>query len=134
MSGTPVASSMSRPMAKTDLDARVLIFAPVGRDGAAAAAFMRKVGIEPFVCASFSGLIEELARGAAVVLVAEEGLFGQDPRALSEWVDAQPPWSDLPFVILTSHQEQPGVAAWRTGLIAELRNVSLLERPIQTIT
>jgi signal transduction histidine kinase/CheY-like chemotaxis protein len=121
-------------MPKNDLDRRVLIFAPVGRDGAAAAAFIRKVDIEPLVCASFAQLIDELDRGAAVVLLAEEGLFRQDTEALSRWVARQPAWSDLPFVILTSHQEQPAVMSWRTGLIVQLRNVSLLERPIQTIT
>jgi signal transduction histidine kinase len=49
-------------------------------------------------------------------------------------VAGQPAWSDLPFVILTSHQEQVAVAAWRRRLVAELNNVSLLERPVQTIT
>jgi signal transduction histidine kinase/CheY-like chemotaxis protein len=49
-------------------------------------------------------------------------------------VARQPAWSDLPFVILTSHHDQPAVGSWRTRLVVQLRNVSLLERPIQTIT
>jgi signal transduction histidine kinase/CheY-like chemotaxis protein len=125
---------MMPKMEKADLDARVLIFAPVGRDGPAAAEFIRRVDLEPLVCKSFADLVAELDRGAAVVLLAEEGLFGHDTAPLSQWVAGQPAWSDLPFVMLTSHHEQIGVEAWRARLVAQLRNVSLLERPIQTIT
>jgi signal transduction histidine kinase/CheY-like chemotaxis protein len=42
--------------------------------------------------------------------------------------------SDLPFVILTSRQEQPGIMAWRQRLVTALRTVALLERPVQAIT
>ncbi|MBV9508908.1 MAG: response regulator [Caulobacteraceae bacterium] len=119
---------------KGDLDSRVLIFAPVGRDAPAAAAFIRRADLSAFVCGGLGDLLAELGRGAAVVLLAEEGLFGHETSALERWVASQPAWSDLPFIILTSHQEQPGVSAWRANLVAQLRNVSLLERPIQTIT
>jgi signal transduction histidine kinase/CheY-like chemotaxis protein len=40
----------------------------------------------------------------------------------------------MPFVVLTSHQENPAIINWRSQLIEALRNVSLLERPIQGIT
>lgn len=72
--------------------------------------------------------------GAAAVFIAEEALFGKDLSDLKAWVEQQPPWSDLPFIVLTSRQEQPAVAAWRQGLVAALRNVTLVERPMQVIT
>ncbi len=121
-------------MAKPDLDARVLVFAPVGRDAPAAAEFIRRVDLNAVVCGTFQALVDELSRGASAALIAEEGLFGIDTSSLKDWVAGQPPWSDLPFIVLTSHPEQPGVSAWRTRLIGQLRNVTLLERPIQTIT
>jgi signal transduction histidine kinase/CheY-like chemotaxis protein len=37
-------------------------------------------------------------------------------------------------VVLTSHREQPAVVAWRRSIVELLRNVSLLERPVQPIT
>jgi signal transduction histidine kinase/CheY-like chemotaxis protein len=120
--------------ARREFDDRVLVFAPVGRDGPAAAEFIRRVELQVHVCLSFAELLAELAKGAAVVLIAEEGLFGQDTACLSHWVADQPAWSDLPFVVLTSHQEQQEVGTWRTNLVSQLRNVSLLERPVQTIT
>ena len=107
-------------------DRRVLIFAPVGRDAPAMAELiLRTHSLSPFVCASFEDLMTGIRSGAAVVLVAEEGLFGKDVRELVSWVNEQPPWSDLPFVVLTSHQQQQMVADWRTKLIADLRKVTL---------
>ncbi|MDB5446010.1 MAG: histidine kinase [Phenylobacterium sp.] len=116
-----------------DLDRRVLIFAPVGRDGPAAAEFIRRE-VPAEICKDLPSLVAEVRRGAAVVLLAEEGLFARDFTQLCDWVADQPAWSDLPFVVLTSRQEQPAVAAWRQKVVADLRNVSLLERPVQTIT
>jgi len=121
-------------METCELDARVLICAPIGRDGPAAAEFLNRVGVAAEICPDLPRLAAEVRRGAAAVLLAEEGLFGRDLSELSAWVGGQRPWSDLPFVILTSRQEQPAVAAWRLRLVSELRNVSLLERPVQTIT
>jgi signal transduction histidine kinase/ActR/RegA family two-component response regulator len=117
-----------------DLDRRVLVFAPVGRDGPAAADVIRRADLATFVCSELPELVREIARGAAAVLIAEEGLFGQDFSILTDWVANQPPWSELPFVVLTSRQEQPAIGPWRTKLMAELRNASLLERPVQIMT
>ncbi|HEY2051370.1 MAG TPA: response regulator [Caulobacteraceae bacterium] len=117
-----------------DLDARVLVFTPVGRDGPAAAEFINRVGLRAMVCPTLAELAHEAPRGAAVVLLAEEGLFGRDISSLTRWVADQPAWSDLPFVMLTSHQDQPAIGRWRNKLVLELRNVSLLERPVHTIT
>jgi signal transduction histidine kinase/ActR/RegA family two-component response regulator len=113
---------------------RVLILAPVGRDGPASAELLTKAGLRPLVCAAFEAMIEALHRGAAALFVAEEALFGRDLTALQAWVAAQPPWSDLPIIILTSHRQDPRVAAWRQKLVAQLGNVAMLERPVHPIT
>ena len=113
---------------------RVLVFAPIGRDAVASSELLRRVGLTADVCVGLPELIDGVREGVGVVFLAEEGLFGKDATALFEWVDQQPAWADLPFVILTSHQEQPAVTAWRQRLVASLRNVSLLERPVQGIT
>jgi signal transduction histidine kinase/CheY-like chemotaxis protein len=117
-----------------EADQRVLIFTPIGRDGPAAAAFLRRVGVAEVICADLPDLLREMNAGVAAVLLAEEGLFGCGHGDLASWVENQPAWSDLPFVILTSRQEQQAVSTWRQKLVTDLRNVSLLERPLQTIT
>ena len=117
-----------------DRDQRVLVFAPIGRDGPASAELLRGANIDTLVCADIAELLEEVGAGAGAVFLAEEGLFGKDTAPLTRWVAQQPAWSDLPFVVLTSHHEQAAVTAWRRNLVGALRNISLLERPIQPIT
>lgn len=113
---------------------RVLVFAPIGRDGPASVELLRRAGLAADICLDIKALARELEAGAGAVFLAEEGLFGVDISPLFGWAAAQPPWSDLPFVVLTSHQEQAAVTAWRQSLVAGLRNVALLERPVQSIT
>jgi signal transduction histidine kinase/ActR/RegA family two-component response regulator len=113
---------------------RALILAPVGRDSLATAELLAKAGIAGTVCDSLEALVAELATGAATLFVAEEALFGRDLVSLQDWVRAQPPWSDLPVVVLTSHHQDRRVAAWRQRLVESLGNVAMLERPVHPLT
>jgi signal transduction histidine kinase/CheY-like chemotaxis protein len=113
---------------------RVLIFAPIGRDGAAIADVLDRAGLASKVSSSHEAWLADLDVGLDAVFVAEEGLFGKDLSALADWVGAQPPWSDMPFVVLTSRHDQPNVTRWRHSVVQTLGNVSLLERPVQPIT
>jgi len=113
---------------------RILIHAPTGRDAVATAEVLARTGLPATICADMACLMEKLDEGAAAAFVAEEALFGQDLSLLSRWVEHQPTWSDMPFVVLTSRQDQPAVIDWRKRLVAMLGNVSLLERPVQAIT
>lgn len=117
-----------------DRDQQVLIFAPIGRDGQASAELFRNANLAAINCRNLADLVSEMTAGVGAVFLAEEGLFGKDTAELAKWIANQPPWSDLPFVILTSHREQPAVVAWRRSIVALLRNVSLLERPVQPMT
>ena len=114
-------------------DLRVLVFAPIGRDGSACARILQRAGRAVHLCADLAAVVGELEAGVGAVFVAEEGLFGKEDQ-LADWVERQPTWSDLPFIVLTSHNEAAKVVAWRQNLTASLRNVTLLERPIQPIT
>ncbi|MBC9882062.1 response regulator [Bradyrhizobium sp. INPA01-394B] len=115
-------------------DHRILVFAPIGRDGPASVELFRSSNLEAINCRTLPDLVSEMAAGVGAVFVAEEALFGKDTAPLAQWIESQPPWSDLPFVVLTSHAEQPSVVAWRRSLVSLLRNVSLLERPVQSMT
>ena len=96
-----------------ELDRRVLIHTPVGRDGRTVAEFVARAGLQADVCGSLAELETEIRLGAGIVVLAEEGLFGKDIANLVEAVAEQPPWSDLPFVLLTSRQEQPAYPGLR---------------------
>nr|WP_233348411.1 ATP-binding protein [Luteimonas sp. MC1572] len=110
-----------------------MVFAPTGRDAGAAADLLQRAGIPTRICADYATLVAGLD-SAAAVFVAEEGLIGQPLDTLADWVKRQPPWSDLPFVMLTSQRGHPKVGAWRQEQVERLGNVALIERPVQPIT
>lgn len=119
-------------MTGTD-NTRVLVFAPTGREGLASVLVFRSAGLQAEVCTSPFELVLGLKAGAGAVFLAEETLSGQLLDDLAMWVGRQPPWSDLPFVVLTNRREQPAIAARRHCLIVRLRNVVLLEWPVQPV-
>jgi signal transduction histidine kinase len=113
---------------------RVLVLAPVGRDAPVTVELLRGSGLAAFACADLGELLRELDNGVGAVLVAEEALFGKNTSALGAWIGRQPPWSDLPFVVLTSRHDEPTVRRWREELRSLLRNVTFLERPVNAIS
>jgi signal transduction histidine kinase len=112
----------------------VLILAPVGRDAEACATLVEQAGLKPCVCSDVRDLLAQLGLHADVVLITEEALYGKAIDPLTMWVTGQPPWSDLPFVVLTNHNEGPRFALFRRELVRKLRNIAFLERPMQAIS
>lgn len=108
---------------------RVLILAPRGRDAAIAAELLGRNDIEAEICWDQSDLVGLLDQGAGAVLITEEALAAAQLSKLSSWVAAQPPWSDIPFVVLANGSRTPRTIA-ATDRLADLSNVVLLERPL----
>jgi signal transduction histidine kinase len=113
---------------------RVLIVAPWGRDGAVASAILRDAGLQTQVCAGLDELIRELHDEAGAAVIAEEALHHPDYPRLAAWIEAQPPWSDLPVVLLASRgaglERNPGAQRF----VQTLGNVSFIERPFHPTT
>src|SRR5215203_4735244 len=103
--------------------APVLILAPSGRDAAVAATILGEVGVSSAVCPDLDALVSGLDRAGGAI-VTEEALLHSDRKGLAAWIRQQPPWSDFPFVLLTSR----GGSA-DAGLTELLGNVTVLERP-----
>jgi signal transduction histidine kinase/ActR/RegA family two-component response regulator len=73
----------------------------------------------------------ELQSGAGALLLAEEAATAVQLDAMNLYLRAQPPWSDLPILLLTRHgadSEQANEA------VRVLGNVTLLERPVRVAT
>ena len=111
-----------------------LILAPVGRDAAVAAGMLREAAIASVICPDLDCLANELPNGVGFVLVTEEALLGRNLRRLCAWIDDQPDWSDLPFVLLTHKggglERNPEAGR----LLDALGNVTFLERPFHPTT
>ncbi len=112
-----------------DMDDRVLILAPRGRDAVIAADLLGRNEIVAVVCADQAVLLSELDAGAAVVMLTEEALTMADNTLLADWVAAQPKWADIPFVVLTNGNKAPRTER-ATQRLGDLGNVILLERPL----
>jgi signal transduction histidine kinase len=112
---------------------RVLILAPVGRDSALACGVLLREQITSEICADVPKLISALGAGAGTAIIADETLYGQ-MALLQDWVEAQPAWSDFPFVILTGSKAPRGKIEERFAILRPLGNVTLLERPLRSIT
>ncbi len=117
-------------------ETRVLIVAPVGRDAQLTCAALNEHGLTAEACADLAGLCRELAWGAGAVFITKEAISGDGARLLTTTLAAQPAWSDLPLVILTSNGGGHGTPDTRAALTAlsELGNATLIERPVRVVT
>jgi signal transduction histidine kinase/response regulator RpfG family c-di-GMP phosphodiesterase len=112
----------------------ILVLAPTGRDGGAACSLLEQAGLLARVCSGIPPLREELGAGAGSAILAEEAFFHTDSEPLFEWVRNQPPWSDFPFIVLTTRGDNERSRQRKVSLVQALRNVTLQERPVQTVT
>ena len=114
---------------------QVLVLAPIGRDAQAAAQHFAESKLNCVICADVVDLSTKLRDGAAVAVVAEEAFFQGSTQSIEKWVASQPPWSDFPFIVLTSRvATSPAAHAYRLRLLESLGNVLLLERPLNAVT
>ncbi len=113
---------------------RALVLAPLGRDAQVAAAILAEARIGSAVCADLAAMVTELQAGAGVGLIVEEALHELDYAGLAHWIEAQPPWSDFPIIVLTHRGggAERNPAAGR--FIQALGNISFLERPFHPTT
>ncbi|RYG37882.1 PAS domain S-box protein [bacterium] len=121
-------------LTKADLDARILIFAPVGRDGALLYQLAEQNGHVAETCPDLSSLAQEFRKGAGVILITEEGLALNGMVALAAAVEDQPAWSDVPFLVLVSSGDADGRLRASSELMRPLRNVTAIERPVRPQT
>ena len=112
---------------------RVIIIAPVGQDAAAMATLLNTQGFETQICNGSAEYSRQMMDSAGALLLTEEALESAQGSLLLDLLKAQPPWSELPLIILTS-----GGESRRAGLLdlaaAAAGSVTLLERPVSTLT
>jgi signal transduction histidine kinase len=113
---------------------RALVLAPRGRDAVVAIALLRENGVSATACRDAEGLADRLGPDISFVLATEEALVGADLRLLADWLDRQPSWSDLPFIVLTHAGRGPDKNPDVVRLAKLLRNVSFIERPFHPMT
>ncbi|MFC7054243.1 ATP-binding protein [Hansschlegelia quercus] len=112
---------------------KVLILAPYGRDAESAATLLSREGHDTHVCVDLPSVATALDEGTGVVLVTEEALRdAAGVEALQQSLKAQPYWSDVPFILLTTRSTERSGPGDRTGgwLFNFVSNAIVLERPL----
>ncbi len=121
-------------MAGTDgVEDRILVLAPIGRDAAAIVSVLSRAGLRGEICPTLPDLIRSLDAGAGSAFIGEEALFVPEAELLISWIQQQPAWSDFPFILLTRSNSPAVLTRWRRGLLKNIPNVLLLERPADAL-
>jgi signal transduction histidine kinase/CheY-like chemotaxis protein len=114
-----------------ELEQRIVIFAPVGKDARLIRQVLGRASLECHVCPELGDVISELQQGAAALFVIEEAFNAEFLHALTDYLAAQPAWSDLPVLVLSKEGlDSPGIQK----IFDEVGNVTLLERPVRSAT
>jgi hypothetical protein len=89
-------------MPNDQLAERVLIVAPIGRDAAAIAGVLNDNGYCTQVCSGAAEAAAQAVSGAGALVLTEESLEREHIPALLSQLAAQPTWSELPVILLTT--------------------------------
>ena len=122
---------MTRAPVEGPRDGRVLLLMLTDRDATTSRDLLQKVDVEVDICESFDALLLEVHRGAAAIAIAEERMSTADSARLAALLHTQPPWSDLPVLLLTRWGADSDTAG---NAVRTLGNVTLLERPVRITT
>ena len=111
---------------------QLAILAPSGRDSTVIASVLKSADIAACVESGIISLIEALDEPrAGGLILAEEALNDEGLQIFERWLAAQPPWSDLPVILLTRGRARP---EGNLALASRLGNVTILERPLHPVT
>jgi signal transduction histidine kinase len=108
-----------------------MVVAPVGRDGELISALLHSSG---FPIERRNTIHEvEAADGASLLglIVTDEALAGDGVASLRRVVAAQPEWSDLPVMLLTSGTIESRFAESASRVRMEIPSLFLLDRPVR---
>ncbi len=115
-------------------DGRVLLLAPTGRDAPLLDQILGEAGVVTEACEGIDEFCRKLSDGAGAAFITEEALTPFAVECLVEALNGQPPWSDLPLVVLTSGGGSAPANLGVLKALGEAGNVTLIERPTRVIT
>jgi len=112
----------------------ILVLSPRGKDADLAAFALREVKIPARICRDLLDLTSRLTDETNALLISEEGLVRDQLPKLLETLKRQPPWSDVPVIILTAPGGGDRASVQALEIFGPAANVTLLERPLRSVT
>ena len=108
------------------VEQRILLRTATSRDAFMASAVLARAQVTTHTCSTLCELVRALEQGAGAIMLAEEVLSDPAVSTLTDALGSQPPWSDLPVLILARQgADSPIIAA----AMDRLANVTVIERP-----
>jgi PAS domain S-box-containing protein len=120
-------------MPRNKAEERVLVVAPVGQDALSIAELLKEHGFGAEICNGPAECARCIAENAGVLLMTEEVLRLPQLSDLLGALQAQPAWSELPLIVLTSGGESR-LATLLDVLASAAGTITLLERPMRATT
>lgn len=112
-----------------------LLLCPTGQDAHLIGSVLSQVSIDSESVNSIQELCSEDLNNAGVIVIAEEALTPEGIELLNNKLAEQKPWSDIPIILLTSGGPKTKALKMKhLELFVTSGNVTLLERPLQTLT
>ena len=131
---TTAALPADEPTPRGEAPELIALLTPTGRDASVTTKVLAAAGLTATACDDMTALCTFLERGVGALLLAEEALRPRDAATLLAVLGRQPPWSDVPTVVLTGEGELSRAIPSALGELASHANVTLLERPVRLAT
>ncbi|MGR3572607.1 ATP-binding protein [Brevirhabdus sp.] len=90
--------------------------------------------MRPRTCDSVAAFADALSHDLAMAVLTEDAVHHADLSGIARFLHSQPPWSSLPFILLTRHGGGPERNPEAARLSELLENVTFLERPFHATT
>lgn len=103
------------------------VLLPVGRDAELVGTVFDKQNVEIFVCASMLDLLSKIRSQRGPFIVGDEAISDESLHKLTEVLNNQPDWSNLPGVILIGRMDKMR----RFDMLAVHSEISLIQRPVR---
>jgi signal transduction histidine kinase/ActR/RegA family two-component response regulator len=116
-----------------DLEERVLVLAPSGRDAELGAQALAQAGIAACICHGPEQLLAAVSEGAGAAMLTNEALTPEVVASIASLLGNQPPWSDFPLLILIRRTTAEVENRRAMATLSALGNVTALERPIHPL-
>jgi PAS domain S-box-containing protein len=112
----------------------VFVLLPKNREQILATAALTRAGIRTEIYESLDQLDQQISDQTGAVLVAEEVLTGAQTQEFVKRLRAQPDWSDLPLLVLTSGSEGDDPPHRILDSLGPKANVAFVARPFRGLT
>ncbi len=113
---------------------RILVVAPTGADAFNLCGALVRDGLLAEACPGLAALATEMGRGCGALLLTQEALNDPGHPHLAAALHRQPPWSDVPLVLIVSGGMTPAADAEAIRVIGPRSNITQVERPLRAAT